>query len=247
VNHLSCNRDGRLHRNVALAAALVGVVLVLLCTYLGLGRTNETTVGSLAPTRSAETANTSSLSSESENLRAVEDSISAERVAVADSGQSQSRQEPAPQAKSHDEIEAEAEIDRVSRAYELFRREFDRDTPEVTVYARHLMYRCIAVELTAQGRGEAWQPEGEMGTLPKIGPDEEQFLVGPRIYRVHKSEFPILLKLDEWQASRAPSDRGNSDEAAQLQRASLGAEVRATIETQLDTTLGCLSKTAKPK
>ena len=241
------NLDGRLHRSIAIVIAILGVLLVVLCGYLGLWRTSESSAGLLASPSSASDADPSSSSEGGQVLRSVDDFEA--REGIQDQGQEPRgdsillQQETPSIAKSPAALEAEAEIGRISRSYDYFRREFDRDSVELPIYALHLMYRCVAVELSAQGRGESWQPpNGEMGSWPETGPDEEQFLVGPRIYRFPKSEFPIFLDLDEWKSSRAP---GKRDASTPSERLSMNAAVRAKIDAKVASTLSSLAAIVK--
>jgi len=185
--------------------------------------------------------------SASEQLRQVNHPEDVGRVATANKAvnldQDDVQAQSGDAAKSREALEAEAEIARVERAYELFLREFDGDSPNVTVAARHLMFRCIAVRLSAQGRGELLQSDGELVMLPKVGPDEVKFTIGDRFYRVSKSEFPILSKLESRPISSRQED---SDSGQQAARPSISPEVRAELESEVAATLASLSAIAKP-
>jgi len=185
--------------------------------------------------------------SASEHLRRVDPPESVERVATSnktvDLDQDDLQTQSGDAAKSREALEAEAEIVRIERSYELFCREFDRNSPNVPAAARALMHRCIAVRLSAQGRGELLQSDGGLVMLPKAGPDEVKFTIGSRFYMVSKSEFPILSKLESRPIS---SGQENGDSAQQAARPSMSPEVRAELESEVAATLASLSAIAKP-
>ena len=138
--------------------------------------------------------------------------------------------------------DADAEMARIGRQYSslLYAR---REQPtRARRIAKDLVLRCISVKLAAQGRAEHFMPNTAdgMGAIPVAEQHEVVFLTGSNLYRVDKSEFPVLLRLEQ-PASLGDSSSGPS---ASLDHP-MPPELLAEVELFMNSVLSELSRVAQ--
>lgn len=232
----SARTSGRVKSAISLAVVALG--LAALCTYFMSPRGRST--HSLEPPQPVR-GEVEGWRGSDEQLADVEDSAEPTRAEQSPKEEPPAASAPstAGQWQSPAALEAEAEIERIERLYARLLRQVEAGAGDAHVYAEGLLLHCAAVRLNAQGRGEPWQPSGAIGALPKIDPDERQFLSAGRRYQFHTSEFPLLARLE----AESDKDEHTGQEATAGQQP-LSQALLADIEAEMAATLSALSAVA---